>query len=234
MIELISNQDMFYVNRNESITVKFTTINDLKLDDEQKLSIRCKLGSETLLTTMLSNDQFICSFISNTSKEVSVTLVYQNKDAYNGEILLSANSIPITVIGNLYLFNNLEKINISSILPFSTLKSVQMVTLNSSISLNYDSYYKCSFGGQTSNAQLTGKQFLCNLTKSGSLAYFTNVTLLIVSKVKETTLILSDNSLEFYFLSKRSYLIFRSTSNRFCCSSSRKILNISKEPFKQR
>jgi hypothetical protein len=103
MIELISNQDMFYVNRNESITVKFTTINDLKLDDEQKLSIRCKLGSETLLTTMLSNDQFICSFISNTSKEVSVTLVYQNKDAYNGEILLSANSIPITVIGNLHL-----------------------------------------------------------------------------------------------------------------------------------
>jgi hypothetical protein len=81
---------------------------------------------------------------------------------------------------------------------------VQTVTLNSSISLNYDSYYKCSFGGQTSNARLTGKQFQCDLTKSGSLAYFTNVTLLIVSKVKETTLILSENSLEFYFLSKRS------------------------------
>jgi hypothetical protein len=99
--QLLSNQDMFYVNKNESITVKFTNIDALKLDIIQKQSIRCKLGSEILETKVLSNDEFQCSLNSHIPKEMSVFMVYKNEDAYNQEILLSSNTIKITFIGNL-------------------------------------------------------------------------------------------------------------------------------------
>jgi hypothetical protein len=100
-IELVSTQDMFYVNKNESVTIKFTNINDLKFNDVQKQSIKCKLGAEFIATKILGNDQFLCSFLSSVPKEVTISMVYRNEDAYNQEILLSTNTLPITFIGNL-------------------------------------------------------------------------------------------------------------------------------------
>jgi hypothetical protein len=88
------------VNKNESITVKFTNIDALKLDNVQKQSIRCKLGSEILETKVLSNDEFQCSLNSLIPKEMTVSMVYKNEDAYNQEILLSSNNIKIIFIGN--------------------------------------------------------------------------------------------------------------------------------------
>jgi hypothetical protein len=82
------------------------------------------------------------------------------------------------------------------------LKNVQDVVFNANFTLNYDSNYKCSFGGQISDAQLFGNQIRCNISKSETDAYSTNVTLMIVSKIKGTSLVFSLNSLQFIFMSK--------------------------------
>jgi hypothetical protein len=98
-IELISNDDMFYINSNHSVMIKISSIENLYLNSIQKQSIRCKLGNEILETSIIGNDQFSCSFSSNARKEVSISMVYRNEDAQNQEILLSLNSIPIIFIG---------------------------------------------------------------------------------------------------------------------------------------
>jgi hypothetical protein len=103
-IELVSNDDMFYINSNHSVIVKFTSIQNLFLNAIQRQSIRCKLGNEILNTNIIGDDQFSCSLSSNVRKEVSISMVYKNVDAQNQEILLSINSISITFIGIAFRF----------------------------------------------------------------------------------------------------------------------------------
>jgi hypothetical protein len=88
-IELISSNDMFYVNDVNTITIKFSSMNNFYFNDVQKQSIKCKLGTQVLTTNSNGNDEFTCFFSSNIPKDVSLSMVYQNEDAYNHEILLS-------------------------------------------------------------------------------------------------------------------------------------------------
>eukprot|EP01080_Neovahlkampfia_damariscottae_P000518 gene518-8031_t len=193
-IQLVTSKDIFYLNNNENITVEITTIDSLKLNEMQKNFIRCKLDNQILPTTRLGSNQFICSLTSNSAKDSRISMVYQNSDAHNNQVLLSSNSIQILFI---------EKVIIHSITPFSTLESEIRVLLNTTSNLNYDATYQCNFGvNKFSALKITTNIFECNVTKGFINQYATNVTLDIVSIGKKLKIPLSENSVEFYFMNQ--------------------------------
>ena len=192
-IQLNTDEDMFYINKNESISIKFDAIEKLHLNEIQKDSIRCKMGNQILETKKNGYNDFICYLSSTTAKEQTLSMIYQNQDAYNQQILLSSNSIRITFV---------EKGRIQSILPFASLKSSQSVALNLSHSFQYDSIFKCKYGDQYTIATVNGSIFECLFDRISSTHYELNVTLAIKSKHKGTELLFSENHLPFYYLSK--------------------------------
>jgi hypothetical protein len=99
-IELVSNQDIFYTNSLESVTLKLVSPENLNLNDAQLNSVKCKLDKEIVPTIRLANNQFQCSLSSNKSSNLDLSLVYSNSDAYNQEIILSSAPFKIIFIGN--------------------------------------------------------------------------------------------------------------------------------------
>jgi hypothetical protein len=98
-ISLISERDLFYIKSNESILVQIDSIENLFLNENRKQFVKCKLGNVTIPTTYIGNNKFNCSLFSSTSKESSISMVYQNTDAHNQELLLSTNTFKIIFIG---------------------------------------------------------------------------------------------------------------------------------------
>jgi hypothetical protein len=100
-ISLISSTDMFYLNEMKNISVKINEFEKTHLTNDQASKIVCKLGNEILPTYPLSNNLFICTLSSSTSKLLKLSMVYKNIDAFNGQTLISNNEIDIMFIGKL-------------------------------------------------------------------------------------------------------------------------------------
>jgi len=192
-ITISSTKDIFYINSNETVTVEITSIELLYLNELQKNSIRCKLDNQIVQTVRFGVNQFICSISSNQASNSVISMVYQNSDAHNNQIILSSNTLQIVFV---------DKISIFSITPFSTLESGIRVLLNTSLNFNYDSTFKCIFGSNKFNAKkISTNEFECNITKGISNQYGTNITLDILSNIKNVQIPFSQNSVEFYFMS---------------------------------
>jgi hypothetical protein len=99
-ISLISNKDLFYVDNNENITVQIDDMQNLYLSEERKEFVKCKLGNTILPTYYIGNQKFLCSILSSTPKEDTISMIYRNVDAHNQEILLSSNKFKIVFTGN--------------------------------------------------------------------------------------------------------------------------------------
>eukprot|EP01080_Neovahlkampfia_damariscottae_P003710 gene3710-6599_t len=191
-IVLKSDKDIFYINTQNNVTIEISQIDKLYLNDVQKESIKCKLDNIILPTIRFGSSQFICSLNSSVSSNQDITMVYENIDAHNGQVLLSSDKIRIVFV---------EPILIEKISPFATLQNSIKVQLNTSSIFDYDSNYQCVYQSNKFIAtKISSNQFECTMNKVFTNQFITNVSLNIVSKGKELELSLSDNSIPFYFL----------------------------------
>jgi hypothetical protein len=108
-IELVSNQDIFYINSLETVTLKLGSPENLHLSDLQLNSVKCKLDKEIVPTVRLADNQFQCSVSSNKSTNLDLSMIYDNSDAYNQEIILSSAPLKIIFIGSEIIYLNLRK-----------------------------------------------------------------------------------------------------------------------------
>jgi hypothetical protein len=102
-ISLVSDRNMFYVNKSEFLTILINQISEMFLNEDKISKIVCKLGSEYLNTTRLSLNTFLCQFNVSSPKSVKISMVYKNTDCIGGEIDLSSNHIDLIFIGKSFL-----------------------------------------------------------------------------------------------------------------------------------
>jgi hypothetical protein len=97
---------------------------------------------------------------------------------------------------------------INNISPFSTLKSTLNVMINSNYSNLYSSLikYQCVYGNSKSDAILLNNQFNCTFNKISPNSGF-NVSLIIVSNLKNQEILFSQNSLLFYFMGLKLFYL---------------------------
>jgi hypothetical protein len=101
-----------------------------------------------------------------------------------------------------------EKIQINTITPFSTLKSSLNVLINTNYSNLYSSLikYQCVYGNSKSDAFLLNFQFNCTFTKVSPNSGF-NISLILVSNLKNQEIQFSQNSLPFYFMGLKLFIL---------------------------
>jgi hypothetical protein len=127
-IELVSNQDIFYINSLETVTLKLGSPENLHLSDLQLNSVKCKLDKEIVPTVRLADNQFQCSVSSNKSTNLDLSMIYDNSDAYNQEIILSSAPLKIIFIGSeIILFTSQKKLICSQFLHLQPLKPPEML-----------------------------------------------------------------------------------------------------------
>jgi hypothetical protein len=206
-ISLLSDRNIFYANSIENLTVQIDSIEDTFLNEEQFSKILCKLGNEYLNTTRLSTNNFLCQFIASKPRADKLSMIYKSSDALDGEITISNNQIDILFIGNLLKIpKRLENISILAISPFASLKSSLTVLISSNFSNIYGSLikYQCVYGNSRSDTIFISNQFNCSITKLSSNSVF-NISLMMISKLKNQEILFSINSLPFYFMGLISF-----------------------------
>eukprot|EP01080_Neovahlkampfia_damariscottae_P009149 gene9149-1237_t len=199
VISLISNQDIFGINDRRNVTLRIEELTKLHLTNEQLNSIKCKWGNKFIPTFQILNDTYNCEIHSSQRKFEKLNLFFISKDGSDGEVKLSESVIDIMVN---------DVINITSVVPFATIEKNFTVELNSDYDnlYNHSVYYQCNFGSKRSNATLIGKNvFMCIIEKEGSGIYSTNISLIMISKLKNFEVFISKAPLLFYFLNQFSF-----------------------------
>jgi hypothetical protein len=81
--------------------------------------------------------------------------------------------------------------------------------LNSSLSFNYETTFKCVERSTGVVAKFISNLFECKLEKSSSSQYIANISLYAVSKGKGNELQISNNFVQFYFMGLNSQINIR-------------------------